>query len=646
MRDSVGSPFIKLLLIMLVLSFVSFYGFNQVRSGCHSGVIAQVNGEPISINEYMITLKNTYELYKRYGLMKGGNEEQMMKMLKDSVLSQLIEMKLKIQEAKDLGLRVSDRELADSIKKQFSDPKTGEFSQLYYDYTLRQFGMTSEQYEDNQRERLLSMKLDEFIRKTVKISEAEVKQNYKLKNEQVALSYAKIDPSSFKGKIGKVTDKKLKEYFSKNSEDFKLDPQRKIEYVFVKPDNFVSVSEKDLKDYFDETFSKNPAARLNEKRIRASHILLKKEPGQKDTELLKKANEIYEKIENDADFQQLAAKYNTDSTKYTGGDLGYFTKGKMVKPFEEAAFNMKIGDVSKPVKTTFGYHIIKVTDIIEPGKPTFERLKEQVRYEYLKGLKMNPEKSRAATEKINAILSGIKDKLDKNPEMTLKNFKDRENVNWGQTGYISSSSSIEGILDSAQVVRAAFGLLPKETSDIISGFFTKTGYLVRVIDLKEAETPNFEAVKTKVREAYIKNESDRMAMKTAEDLLERSLKDPNLFKSIVQKAGLSVVDTGKFKRNAGGRIPVMGKANDIMTGAFNLTEENPLMDKVMTVEGSYYVIKLEERVPADMEKFSKDKNSFIKISLDERKNEILKDWIAKAKENAKIKRYEIEGGVY
>lgn len=129
----------------------------------------------------------------------------------------------------------------------------------------------------------------------------------------------------------------------------------------------IEITDEEIQTYFDE----NKDSFDKEEEVEASHILVDDE---------KTAKEVVKKIEQDEDFAELAKEYSTDTaTKDNGGELGFFAKGDMVKEFEEKAFGMENGDISEPVKTEYGYHIIKVTDKQEPKKAELEEVKDEIK---------------------------------------------------------------------------------------------------------------------------------------------------------------------------------------------------------------------------------------------------------------------------
>ncbi len=157
-------------------------------------------------------------------------------------------------------------------------------------------------------------------------------------------------------------------------------------------------------DQLEAYFEKNISKYNTPEQVRASHILVDDE----DT-----ANKVLAELNNGADFADLAKKYSTDTaTKDKGGDLGWFSRGQMVKEFEDAAFSMKVGEVSKPIKTQYGYHIIKVTDHKDAHTPTLDEVKDKVHDDYVK---------ETGDNKFNDWYQGIHDQAEITIDMPLVN---------------------------------------------------------------------------------------------------------------------------------------------------------------------------------------------------------------------------------
>lgn len=172
----------------------------------------------------------------------------------------------------------------------------------------------------------------------------------------------------------------------------------------------IHISDKQVREFYDS----HPDLFRRPAQVRASHILVKLSANptkEEKQEALKKIEDIQKRINNGEDFAELAKKYSDGPSGKRGGDLGYFSKGQMVKPFEDAAFSMEIGQVSGPVKTMFGYHLIKVTDKRPESTMKFEQVKNQLK-EYLIDQELQEEIKGYAENlkkhaKIERFLSGV-----------------------------------------------------------------------------------------------------------------------------------------------------------------------------------------------------------------------------------------------
>ena len=305
------------------------------------------------------------------------------------------------------------------LKQQFID-STGNFNRQLYDQTLldprNKDIMIS--IEDQTREQLIQEKLQNYLLASITVSDNEVKNKFESQNIKMKADYVMIDPYGISGDF-KISDEQAKAYYEKHLQDYKVEASRKLKYVLFRRQatredsvgiekNLAAIVQKLKTDtasfksyveiYSDRPYSKDTLGlnqipeeaqsqivnakvgdiigpvstyegydvykldgkvKSKDEFVRASHILVRKTGNDAADE--KKINEIYKELMNGADFATLAAEKSDDGTKTRGGDLGWFGKGQMVKEFENAAFNGKVGVIQKPIKTTFGWHIIKVT---------------------------------------------------------------------------------------------------------------------------------------------------------------------------------------------------------------------------------------------------------------------------------------------
>lgn len=199
-----------------------------------------------------------------------------------------------------------------------------------------------------------------IIKKIIKL-EAK-KQNIKVTKDEIQDELDK----TIENFGSKEAFKNTLEYYGITEDSLKEDIELNL-YVSKLLKSEVKITEEEMKDYFEE----NKDDFKQEEQVKARHILVENE---------KTAKEIKQKLDNGENFEELAKKYSTDTeTKEKGGDLGFFSKGEMVKEFEEVAFSLKVGEISNPVKTKYGYHIIKVEDRKEAKEANYEESKEEIR---------------------------------------------------------------------------------------------------------------------------------------------------------------------------------------------------------------------------------------------------------------------------
>ncbi len=192
------------------------------------------------------------------------------------------------------------------------------------------------------------------------VPDADVAAEFKRRNEKVKLELVHLTPDGFRNQVA-VTAADIQARFDANKETYRIGEKRKVRYALVEVDKVrerVQVPPADIQAFYDQ----NKAQYSTEGRVRASHILLKTE-GKDEAAVRAKAEELLKQARGGADFAALAkANSEDEGSAVNGGDLNYFGRGQMVPEFEQAAFSLKSGDISDLVKTTFGFHIIKVVD--------------------------------------------------------------------------------------------------------------------------------------------------------------------------------------------------------------------------------------------------------------------------------------------
>ena len=292
--------------------------------------------------------------------------------LQQQVFQRLILSALVESYAKESGFAISDKMLADSIRSQSALlDASGNFDVEKYKLFLNLNGFTPAVYEEQLRWQGLSNQLtDAYVRSNF-ITDGEVESFKELSSHEREVAWVTLPWSQVANEIT-VSEEEIASFYEKNQQAFSVPEEIKIEYIALEVDDLIDsiqASDEDVENFYDE----NKNQFLKEERRHIRHILF-------NLGDLDGAQNVLAEIKNGADFEALAREYSIDTvSSKDGGDLGTFSRGVMVAPFEESAFSLDEGEISGLVETQFGYHIIKVVDIeeskIEPLVIIFDEVK-------------------------------------------------------------------------------------------------------------------------------------------------------------------------------------------------------------------------------------------------------------------------------
>lgn len=348
MKNAVASKlsyFILSFIFLLIIASFLFSGFENFSMG-GSKHVAMVDGTPVTIREYQMALSRQVEFFNQ---MMGGNtltQKQLEDMgIKDSVLSGLIQQKLILNSADDVGIVVSMDEVRSEIRNMpfFKNP-SGQFDVTQYRNALQMNGYTPTQFEDIIRGDLKQKKMDELFAHNL-LSEGYVRDVINFKNNAVTVHAIRISRQALSPLIA-VSQQEIKDYLA-NPEN-----QRALE----------------------EAYTENASVYNKAEEVKARHILVRGD----DEAALAKIRSIRGRV-NAKNFGKIASEVTEDPTgQGNGGDLGWFSAGRMVPEFDQVAFKMKQGEISEPVKTQFGYHLILVEGKKAAEVRPLETVKEEL----------------------------------------------------------------------------------------------------------------------------------------------------------------------------------------------------------------------------------------------------------------------------
>jgi peptidyl-prolyl cis-trans isomerase D len=371
-HDSAAKWLIAGLLFLISLGFVFWSA--DFSSGGTATFAAKVNGENLSLTEFDRELQGRQNQYQQ--LYRTELDEQMRRELRRSVVEDMVREAVLKQRVEELGYRVSDDRLTDYIRSVSAFQVDGEFSIDVYRNLLMNQGMTPAGFEALQRAALEVRDLQAGIAESTFLTPAEFRRYIELFNQRREVGYATFAIDAFLPRVT-VDDAAIAAHYEGNKASYQTAETVDLEYVELALDDIAStidVSDEALRKVYDEEHDR---FRTEEER-RARHIMIAVEDG--DEEAARKAAEgIVERLRNGEDFAKLAGELSADAgTKAQGGDLGWIGRGALPGPFEEALYALQVGEVSAPVRSDSGYHIIRVDEVRAGTEQSFEAVREEL----------------------------------------------------------------------------------------------------------------------------------------------------------------------------------------------------------------------------------------------------------------------------
>jgi peptidyl-prolyl cis-trans isomerase D len=629
LRKKAQSPIIQATVLIIALVFI-FWGVGSSRRGSRNAA-ATVNDEAIPIQDYQQAYdRNMTNLRAQFGgtIPKGLLESLD---IKNQVINQLIQRVLLRQGAKEMGIIISKQEIKQTIEKMEAFRSNGVFDLQQYETILTASRMTPASFEASMQADLLTAKVLETIGRFTKVAEDEVTTRFRYDNEQIQLEYVAFTPDSFSAQVA-VDEDKIAAFYQENKERYKTDPQIRLSYLYfpaAEDESSSKASAADVENYYERNIDKfsQPEQR------RARHILITTSPQDSPAEREKKrqrAEDVLQKARGGEDFAELARRYSEGPSAPQGGDLGQFARGRMVKPFEDAVFAMQKGDISDIVETSFGFHIIKLEDIIPPSiKPLAE-----VREEITSTLDQEAAKNRAYSSASKAyediILAGSMEKYAESgttPPLETEFFTRKAPPG-------GDGSPARNIVRNPLFLNAAFSLQKGELSSLVD---LGSGYaIIYVKDFKQPEILPLDEVRTRVQKDFIADRATQLARKAAETFLTelRATGEKKAdWEAGIQQRGLKLEETAFVTREKRGGLKLPAAA---VEQGFRLSANHPYPDEIAASNTTFYVYKFKQRKEPSPEIIAKKEEELRTSLLEEKKRDLLTAWMENQKSKAEI----------
>jgi peptidyl-prolyl cis-trans isomerase D len=521
---------------------------------------AKVGGHTISKIEYQHAYRIMENQYRRQLADQYTPELAKQLQLPMRALDKVITDRIMLREAARIGLKVSDAEVRDAILAEaaFHDEQGRFVGQDEYVRVLQLNGYTVASFEDELRQDLLKQKLASALRADLYVSEAEIEKTYRDQVERAKIRYIEVPHSRF-GDVA-VPQTEVAAYFQQHRQEYRLSEQREGAYLLVEGSRLldqVKLTDADLEAYYQA----HQDEWKQDEQVHASHILLLVNDKRTDAQARQQMEEIKKRLDNGEDFAAVARQVSEDpGSKANGGDLGFFAKGRMVKEFENAAFSATPGRLIGPIKTPFGYHLLKVAGRRAAGVQPLAEVREQIR------ARLGFEKARQLAEaRAKELARRLAAEKPKSAAALQALTKDNPGVSFTATGKFSQQDPVPGLGLVQQFNAAVFAA---KAGDVTGAIEIPRGWAVAYVQASyPAHLAELSEVEPKVRLALL----NRKQQEKAVAVLSQARQEIQHGKTLDQAAaGLAVPvkDTPEF--GATGSIPGIGASPQLTKLALSL----------------------------------------------------------------------------
>lgn len=582
-------------MIILVIAFVGLIGLEwgadmTGRGPGGQNAVGSINGESVSYEEMRFEVERQQEIDRQ---QQGGSVDEFRRReIINEVWDRRVNLTLLEQTIGQQGISVTDAEILEAIRTNPPDyirqqemfQTDGEFDQTKYLQALNDPAVEGWAFlEDQYRMLLPRQKLVSRVVSGARVTDLEVRQAFVNQNERLTARYLLFDP-----------------------EDQAVEPE--------------SITDEDVSAYYSE----HPEAFLEDDRVSLSWVMIPKQPSVADSQrVVRQIEELYDQLVNGADFETLARDFSEDTSNASeGGDLGFFGRNAMVPAFEAAAFETPPGTVSQPVKTEYGWHIIKVEETAVRDGEEQVRARHILLQTIIGQQTLGALNDQARQLQARAVESGLEDAVRAMPDSLQVEstgfFADRPDGFIPGIGYLVGASSF------------AFASEPGEIGEVLEN--TSGFYVLENAGEKPAGVLPLEEVELRIRSILVRNRKMEQARLRGEEV-RAGLAGGNL-DALSGEMADQVAATDPITRQQA-FIPRIGQDLNFIKGAFQLSETGELSE-VVEGERGYYLIQLVDREPVDETTYEMVKENLKRQLLIQKQNQLYQEWLTRLREDAEI----------
>jgi peptidyl-prolyl cis-trans isomerase D len=579
----------------MVITFIPGGLTSELTGTPGKGIVAKVDGGDISTDEVRQTARQMAQQdAQRYGEMASKLMPFLMQQETGRAVDQMINRQALLSEAGRMGLRVSPEEVKDELQHgRYAAtffPGGNFIGPVEYEDMLQRANLTPTKFEEAVGNDILLTKLQALISGSASVSEAEIHQQFIKQNSKVKFDYAVLKQDDLRKGLH-PTDEELKAFYESHKASYanSVPEKRKVKYAVIETGKAaadVQVTPEDLRAYYDQH---RDQYRVPEQ-VKVSHILIKTPlpgpDGKVDekgvAEAQRRAEDLLKQLKSGAKLEDLAKKYSEDpGSAKQGGSLGWIGKGQTVPEFEKTAFSLPKGQTSDLVKSSYGFHIIRVDEKQEAHMKTLDEVKAEIEpvLKHQKGQQIAQQKADALLKQARA--------------QGLDAAVASQGVPVITSDFFARKDILPGLGPATQFMDAVFSEAEKSPPDVAPA---SQGIVVfQLLGVKPAATPTFEEIRSRVEEEFKNERSSILLSQKIQELSDRAKAEHDL-KRAAKELG-ATVKTSDFVL-PDGQIPDVGSMSGQASVAFTM-KPGEISGPINSGANAVVLAVLENQQPSD-----------------------------------------------
>src|SRR5271168_3733155 len=606
-----------LLLICGAMAFTLIPGIGSNDALSKPGVVAKVSGEDVTAEQVRETAREmAQQQAQQYGAQASMIMPFLMQQATSRAAEQLIDRQALVAEGQKMGLKSSAQEVKDELQHgryaAYFFPGGNFIGEAEYQALLQQHNLTPATFEGNVGNEIVISKLQTLITGSASVSDAAIRQEFVKENTKVKFDYAVLKEDDIKKGLHPAVEE-LKAFYDSHLKNYtnSIPEKRKIKYVVLdtlRVQAGVRVASDDLQAYYNQHRDQYRVA----EQAKVSHILIKTPlpgpDGKVDekgvAEARKRAEDLLKQLKAGAKFEDLAKKYSEDpGSAKEGGSLGWIGKGRTVPEFEKAAFSLPKGQVSDLVKSSYGFHIIRVDDRQDAHMKTLDEVKGEI----------EPIVRQQKTQEIAQ--KQAEDLLQQAKTQGLDAAAATKGVQVVTSDFFGHSDLVPGLGPAPQLMDAVFGVAEKTPPELAA---TSQGFAVfQLLAVKPPSTPTFDEIRARVEEQFKSERSNVLLSQKTQELSDRAKTEHDL-KKAAKELG-AAVETSEFVL-PDGQVPDIGSMTGEAAVAFNM-KPGDISGAIHSGANGVVISVLETQAPTDAD-FAAKRDQIREMLLQSRQQEI------------------------